>query len=113
MALATLSLGYSGMGYIEYDPPVIGAVGIVAGVAVGIPHRVVHVFSLESEFAGVMTRLTEGRNLGSEQIISLYRGVRLVTVEAPLAFLYRFVLEADTVNLIACFLMAIKTEFTP
>lgn len=72
MALATLSLGYTSMGYIEYDPPVIRAMGIVAGVAVGIPHRVVHVFSLKSEFPRVMALLTEGRNLGSEQIICLY-----------------------------------------
>ena len=112
MALATLSLGYSGMGYIEDYPPAIGAMGIVAGVAVGIPHRVVHVLFLESEFAGVMAFLTEGRNLGSEQIICLYRGVRLVAVEAPLAFLYRFVLEANIVHLIACCFVAIKTEFT-
>jgi hypothetical protein len=39
--------------------------------------------------------------------------VRVVAVEAPFAFLQRFVLETNILDVVAYVFMAIKTEFIP
>ena len=64
VAGGALSLGNGPMGYIEYGPPGIRAVGIVAGNTVRIRHGVIHVRSFESELACFMTLIAERRNLG-------------------------------------------------
>ena len=48
MALVAPFLGYVSMGNIKNNSPVIGAMGTVAGVTVGIRHRIFHVGCFES-----------------------------------------------------------------
>ena len=61
VALGTLPLGNRRMGHVKDDTPVTRAMGVVAGNAVLICHRVIHVRSLESEFVKLMALGTEGR----------------------------------------------------
>ena len=67
MAFLALSLGNGGMGDIKYDPPVVGAVWIVAGNTVGSCHRIVHVLFLKTEFVRLVARITKGRNFICKQ----------------------------------------------
>jgi hypothetical protein len=64
VAGGALSLGNGLMGHVEYSPPGIRAVGIVAGNTVRIRHGVIHVRSFESELACFMALIAERRNLG-------------------------------------------------
>jgi hypothetical protein len=55
------------MGHVEYYPPVVGAVWIVAGNTVGIRHRVIHVRPGKSELFSLMTLSAEGRHIPFQQ----------------------------------------------
>jgi hypothetical protein len=69
MALSALSLGDAGMGNIINHPPVVGAVGIVAGITVGSSHRIIHVRCFESQLISLMALFAQGRNFSLQQIL--------------------------------------------
>ena len=113
VASGALSLGNGHMGHVEYSPPGIGAVGIVAGNTVRIPYRVIHVRSFESELSCLMALFAEQRNLGFQQMISSGGCMRIVAVETPFALGHRFVLESRVADYIVSVLVTIKAESIP
>jgi hypothetical protein len=59
VALRALPLGNGGMGHVEDDTSVIGAMRVVAGNAVLIRYGIIHVRFFESEFLNLMALCTE------------------------------------------------------
>jgi hypothetical protein len=112
VALSTLSLGNRSMGHVKDDTPGIGAMRVVAGNAVLIRHRVIHVRPFESEFFNLMTLGTEGRRFPLQQETRSGRGMRIMTVEATFTLVQGSVLESNLAELSAHSLVAVKTEFT-
>ena len=112
MAFRALPLGNGGMGYVKDDTSVIGAVRVVAGNAVLIRYRVIHVRSFERKFFNLMTLCTEGRRISFQQKIGFGRCMRIMAVEAPFTFVKGSVPESNLAELSAHTLVAVETKFT-
>ena len=63
VALRAFPLGNRRMGHVKDHTPAIGAMGVVAGTAVLVRHRIIHVCPFEGEFFKLMALATEGRRL--------------------------------------------------
>jgi hypothetical protein len=84
---------------------------IVAGDAVGICHRVIHVRSSKSELFSFMALFAKGRHILFQQKFCFGRSMRVVAVETTAAPIKRSVPESEITNLFAQILMAVKTYF--
>ena len=112
MAFRTLPLGNGGMGHVKDDTSVVGAMRVVAGNAVLIPDRVIHVRSFESEFLNLMTLFTERRSISFQQEIEIGRRMGDMAVETTFTLVQRSVPESNLTELCAHILVAVETKVT-
>jgi hypothetical protein len=112
VALRTLLLGNRGMGHVKDDASAIGAMGVVAGNAVLIRHRIIHVGPFESEFFSLMALNTKGRRFSFQQEIRFGRCMGIMAVEATFSLVQGSVLESNLAELNAHILVAVKAKFT-
>lgn len=109
VALRTLPLGNRGMGHVKDDASAIGAMGVVAGNAVLIRHRIIHVGPFESEFFSLMALNTEGRRFSFQEEIRFGRRMGIMAVEATFSLVQGPVPESNLAELNAHILVAVKT----
>ena len=111
MALGALPLGNRAMGHVKDNTSAIGAMGVVAGDAVLIRHRIIHVGPFESEFVNLMALSTEGRRFFFQQEIPFGRRMWIMAVEATFSLVQGSVFESNLAEIGAHILVAVKTKF--
>jgi hypothetical protein len=82
VTLRTLSFANGGVGHVKDDTSTIGAMRVVAGNAVLIRYRVIHVRSFEREFFNLMTLFTEGGRIPFQQEIGFGRRMWIMAIKA-------------------------------
>jgi hypothetical protein len=86
MALIAHFLGNRRMDVIVKHPRGVGAMGIMAGGAACLGHRIVHMLLDEGGLIRFMALQTEGGGIIYQEMISLGRGMRVMAAYTPLLY---------------------------
>ena len=108
MALVAHFTGNWRMDVIKQDPCLVRAMGIMARSTWGSGYRIIHVLPRKSGAVRFVTVHTEGNRIVFQKMIKFGRGVRIMTVRAPL--FHRVVFEFNVCDGIPHIFMAAKAK---
>lgn len=113
MALPTLFLSQGGMSHVEKDAFPVGAMGIVAGVAVCAHHRITHMAPGKRGIGRFMTCSTKRRGVLKQKGRPIGGRMGIVTIHTALFFLHRFMFEGCLLEALHHLFVAIRAEIIP